>query len=274
MKRTPKSEQFDTIRGNIKWYAPEKLFEGFSFVIAKLPNLRELDFNSSACHDISLNRISKILEALFEAQKLEILKIGLQMKDIDQVNLLKNPVFKKTSLKRTHLSLFLFNQISLTSTDFQKMFGLLQEITSLYELHLNFFAYIDIEDEILEDYMERISNLKGIRKLKIVFNYNESSFSPRQAGNVIRCIFNRMPLLEELDLTFPKNCFDFAEDSGQDIQGLPRLRKAFLSFKESDIEKEKSIWRIIDVLGKCERLKELELDFTKSVYGGPEITRR
>jgi len=114
--------------------------------------------------------------------------------------------------------------------------------------------------------------LKGIRKLRIVFKYNESNFSPKQAGNIIQCILNRMPFLAELDLIFPKNCIDFVEDNGQDIQ--PSLKKVFISFKECDAEKEKSIWRMIGILGKCKRLKELELDFTKSVYDGPEIARR
>ncbi len=61
-----------------------------------------------------------------------------------------------------------------------------------------------------------------------------------------------MYFLEELDLQLQKGCL---EGNAQDIQGLPRLKKASLRFASQN-----SMKSIVEILGKCHQLIELGFD--------------
>jgi len=267
MKRTPKFDQLDTIKVDNKRLVcfPEEFLDGLVFVISKLPNFRELDFNYSRDLYLPMKQTFKVLDALVKAPKLEIFRMGIQMKGLTQVSMLQHPLFKAKSLEKIHLSLFLYREI--TPVILNKILDLLQAMPSLYELYLDLSNYVNTNDGL----MDKVIEMTSLRKLKIVFNYHAANLSANQAGNIVRWIFNKMVLLEELDLQLPKNGLELNEE---DTQGLPRLRKVSIVLKQCEPHMEKSVWRVIGILGKSLRLRELELDVTDSVYDFSEASRR
>ncbi len=266
LKRAPpKFKQLDTIKINSKDYGflPAALFNGLAFVIPKLPNFREFNLNFLKDVKLPIKQTFNVLDVLLKASKLEIMKVGLQIQEISQLSILNHPVFKAPSLKKTHLSLFLGED--LTSENLDQTLNFLREIPSLYELSLDFSNEIS---EMTENLMKKVSAMRGIRRLKIVFGNRKINF----AGNIVREIFNNMPFLEELDLRLPNNSLDFAGE--KDIQGLPRLTKAYIKVKQCEARMEKSICGVMEILGKCWRLRELEIDITDSVHDFSGTMRR
>jgi len=266
--RALKLNHLDTIRINsMNFFAfPDKFLDALVLVISKLPSLRELDFNYSKDFYLPLKQTFNILDTLGKAPKFETLRLGLQMKGISQISLLKHPLFKAKSLKRLSLSLFFYREV--TPKDLNQIFDLLGAMPSLYEISIDFSNYTTMSDEIAEAFMKKISEITSLRKLKIRLTDSAVELGARQAGNMIHSIFN-MPFLEELDLQLPKNCLELG---GGEIQGLPRLRKASLNMVKWGPEREDEIRGLVEILGKCPQLRELELSLHDSVHNYQAMT--
>ncbi len=261
MKKVPKFQNLDTIK--IDCTFPCALLDGLLLVISKLPNFRELDFNFSQGLELSLETNLKILDMLAKAPKFEILKLGFISHGRSQISLLKHPLFKAKSLKRTSLSLHFSKDLS-TPAALRHIFDLLGKMPSLYELSVNFCFYFMITDEVAENQMEKISRMASIRKLKMAFDHS-ITLSEKQAGNILKSIL-KMHFLEELDLKLPQH---FLRLNGGKIEGLPRLKKACLNFQRSKEDCESGevandMLKIVEMLGKCPQLRELEF---KVLYG-------
>lgn len=264
ISRTSKFHYLDTIKTHSKTFfaCPDRFLDALILVISKLPHLRELDLTDSKDAYPPPKQIFNILDILAKAPKFEILRLGLQIKGVSsQISLLKHPLFKAKSLKRTSFSLFFYEDTA--PEDLNKVFDLLGGMPSLYGLCLDFSSYTSISDETVEDLMKKMSGMTSIRKLKIHFAELSGRLGAKQAGNIVRWTFNKMVFLEELDLKPPKNCLELGEHN--DIQGLPRLRKASLHMENWKSEKENEIRGAVEILGKCQGLRELELFLKDSV---------
>ena len=267
--RTSKLNFLDTIRvDSKKFFAfPDKFLDALALVISKLPNFRELDFNYAKDFYLPMKQTFNILDTLAKAPKFEVLRLGLQMKGISQISLLKHPLFKAKSLKRTSLSLFFYKEVN--PKDFNQVLDLLGGMPSLYEISLDFANYNTMSDEIAENLMKKISEIKSLRKLKIRLTDTAIKLGAKQAGNIVRSIFN-MNFLEELDLTLPKNCLELG--GSHDIQGLPKLQKVSINLVKWGPERENEIRDLVEILGKSSQLKELDLNLHDSVHDYPGMT--
>ncbi len=263
VEKTPKFNQLDTIK--VVCF-PNNLLNRIAFVISKLANLRELDLNYPT--DTSLQEILKILDTAVKAPKFEILKLKLQMKEISQICLLKHPLFKAKSLKKIHLSLCFEREMR--PGDLNEIWDLLQGMPSLYNLSLWFSC--DADDLIAKNLMRTLTEMTSLRKLGISFSYTKA-LSAKQAGNIIRWIFNKMVFLKELNLRLPE-AIDFGGFNGTDIQGLPRLVKASIIFSTRYRQMEEDAWEVIEIFGKCLNLREFDLDIRQTIYDFSGAPRR
>ncbi len=267
MKKTSKFHHLDTIKTDSRTFfaASDRFLDALILVISKLPNLRELDLSDSKDLYLPMEKILNILDTLVKAPELEIFRMGVQIKDRAHISLLEHPIFKAKSLKRLTLSLFSYKDIA--PGDLEEILDLLGGMPSLYGLYLDFFHYTGMSDEAL---MKKMSGMTSLRKLKIHFAESIGDFRAKQVGNIVRWIFNEMVLLEELDLKLPKSGLDLGENN--EIQGLPRLKKASFHMEKWKCEKESEIRGVVEILGKCCRLRELELVLTDSVRDCEKMT--
>ena len=271
-QKASKFHQLSTIRIASNSYStyPDEFVDALVLVISKLPNFLELDFNNSKDLHLPVKKTLNILDTLAKAPKFETLRLGLQMKGISsQISILKHPLFKAKSLKRTSLSFFFYEETA--PEDLDEVFDLLEGMSSLYELYLDFSNYTGMSDGAVEVLAKKFGKITSLRKLKIRFSEYQRKFGAKQAGDMIRSIFN-MNFLEELDLALPKNCLALGENN--DIQGLPRLKKASVRMDRWGNAKENEIRGVVEILGKCFRLRELVLFLTDSVRDCEKMAKK